>query len=755
MIHPAALRFVSALLVLASVLANGVGLNASAQIVTDKPRLPADQEGLLFPIPKFIDPRQEIPAGSCTQAHGRAMELMTEIERTISPQVKAQAEKYIADRDRAFTVSKAWDNLAVNSMLAGYVNVAAWAGLNAVKNEWSGQYVTNAGIYLIKFRKCAEGMQLLRCAYSMGFRSPYLLEALSTGSVCMGDNAKAREYIQQAKQMAPDDPEISVEHSLITTGRPPTLPPPDSSGPFEKALRELEEHSRRVITQLNESEDLLERMSQTAGDEYQPPPQELRAHQAKRAAGFAQMIETTRSLMPNARLSMAELKRKYPGMPASTYDDLLAAHRNNFFSQCILHYIAISKHSLLFWNAGSDVDRLFWSEVIRMDPLTYAREIKGTRFPSANAPSRIDAFAVVFYNRKKDEAREELGRRERTCLLTNSGATTVNYAAVDACKLRERAAYCRTLKTLFEHWSAQSEQRFELAGRNFENVAKRLLRSGERTVFDAREYTVRTMKQMRFRLNSPQDQVYISGINQTYQGLIGLVIGDPDEYGGPTRHLRDQADKYQRMREAANLDLDATATSLATDCSEVERLLLEQLAEEKWREYKQMLLKRIVSDLNFKVKAEPTCSGGLSAGPFSISIDDSGKVAANGNWEWLKKPFGNLETTGTVGGGVEYQPGESVAGSFGGEYSGTYGPFGAKGSATVYGEYDIRSGQGKGGIRASVTPEIAYKKKLGEMAEFSFVCSPGGAEVDIDPRAVQKSVYKYLDAMQSGPPGRR
>ncbi len=751
MIHRAALHFVFALFVFASVLATGAGLNASAQIVTDKPTIPADQEGLLFPIPKFSDPRQEIPAGSCTQAHARAMELLAEIERTILPQVKAEAEKYIANRDRAFTVSKAWDNLAVNSMLAGHVNVAAWAGLNAVKNEWSGQYVTNAGIYLIKFRKCAEGMQLLRCAYSMGFRSPYLLEALSTGSVCIGDNAKAREYIQQAKQMAPEDPEITVEHSLLTTGGPPALPPPGSSDPFEKALRELEEHSRRVITQLNESEDLLERMSQAAGDEYQPPPQELRENQTKRAEGFAQMIETTRSLMPNARLSMTELMRKNPGLPASTYDDLLAAHRNNFFLQCILHYLSISNHSLLFWNAGSDVDRLFWSEVIRMDPLTYAREIKGTRFPPANAPPRIDAFAVVFYNRKKDEAREELQRRERRCVETNN---FVNDAAIDACKVRERAAYCRTLKTLYEHWSAQSKQRFELAGRNFENVAQRLLRSGERTVFDGREYTVRTMKYMRFRPSSPQDQVYLQGINQGYQGLMDLVIGDPDKHGGPVRLLRDQADKYRRMRDEANSDLDLTAASLAEDCSEVERLLLEQLAEEKWRAYKQMLLSQIIKDLNFKI-TEPKCKVGLKVGAFRINIDDSGKVVSNANWEWLKKPFGELKTEGTINGGFEYQEGESFTGTLNGEYTGSVGPFRAKGKASVYNEYDIQAKTFKGGIRASVTPEVGFKKKLGEIAEANVICSPGGAEVDMDPRAVQKSVYKYLDAMQSGPPGRR
>src|SRR3972149_1589576 len=63
------------------------------------------------------------------------------------------------------------------------------------------------------------------------YRSPYLFEALAVIHQTQGNNAQARQAIQQAQQAAPDDTIIETEASFIQTGQPPPPRPPPRPPP--------------------------------------------------------------------------------------------------------------------------------------------------------------------------------------------------------------------------------------------------------------------------------------------------------------------------------------------------------------------------------------------------------------------------------------------------------------------------------------------------------------------------------------------
>src|SRR3972149_1526925 len=201
-----------------------LALLAAAQAPTPKPtRLPEQEKRLPSPdVPRIApaglpEPCQRAPERA-RRARERALALLAELEAGLSPQAKAAAEQYVAKPGPGVDAVKAWGDYAAAALLADDVPGAAWAGLKAAEIRWNGETATNAGIYLYHLGKVEEALQLLNCAYEMGYRSPYLFEALAVIHQTQGNNAQARQAIQQAQQAAPDDTIIETEASFIQTG---------------------------------------------------------------------------------------------------------------------------------------------------------------------------------------------------------------------------------------------------------------------------------------------------------------------------------------------------------------------------------------------------------------------------------------------------------------------------------------------------------------------------------------------------------
>src|SRR3989338_1220120 len=267
-----------------------LALLAAAQAPTPKPtRLPEQEKRL----PSLDVPRiapAELPE-QCQRTRERAEQLRAELESGLSPQAKASAEQYVAKPGPGVSPEKAWGDYAAAASLMGDAPVAAWAGLKAAEIRWSGDTATNAGIYLYHLGKVEEALQLLNCAYEMGYRSPYLFEALAVIHQTQGNNAQARQAIQQAQQAAPDDTIIETEASFIQTGQPPP-PRPHQRDPdgLDGAVRELEEHAERALNLIKIQADELDRSL--------PPDSNVRQFQQIDGAlatcihGYAQISDT-------------------------------------------------------------------------------------------------------------------------------------------------------------------------------------------------------------------------------------------------------------------------------------------------------------------------------------------------------------------------------------------------------------------------------------------------------------------------------
>ena len=75
----------------------------------------------------------------CQHMRERAAVLRSELEASLSQQVKAAVESYAAKPGPGVSPEKAWGDYAAAASLTGDTNVAAWAGLKAAEIRWSGE----------------------------------------------------------------------------------------------------------------------------------------------------------------------------------------------------------------------------------------------------------------------------------------------------------------------------------------------------------------------------------------------------------------------------------------------------------------------------------------------------------------------------------------------------------------------------------------------------------------------------------------
>jgi tetratricopeptide (TPR) repeat protein len=296
-----------------------------------------------------------------------------ELDGTVSAKARAQVAEYAAKRDPSITIAKAWSDFAMAAFLMGDSRLAAWAGLTAMRDDWQTLYVTNAGTYLVRLNRLDEALQLLNCAYAMGYRSPYLMEALAVAYQRLGDKVKANEAIQQARQLAPRDPIIEVEASLLGTGKPPARP--DSGKPLDgmdRALRELEAHADRLSSKVKAFGEQLERLFPSQGG----------APQATLTATyFTSLLDTVRKQAAEAKnLSRDQYMQRFqqPGTPFSAdgYQQALNQQRNTALQMMIATYLQMTDKFLSFQadcaTCGTPV--FFWANALDLDARVLAAE---------------------------------------------------------------------------------------------------------------------------------------------------------------------------------------------------------------------------------------------------------------------------------------------------------------------------------------------------------------------------------------------
>ncbi|MGH8722588.1 MAG: hypothetical protein ACREU4_11425, partial [Burkholderiales bacterium] len=126
---------------------------------------------------------------NCSAAQDALETLVGTLESEILPALLAEARQHLAAEA---DVAQAWSDFAAAVLLMGDLQLAAWAGLQAVTLDWDAELVGNAGTYLLHAGR-DEARTWLLCARDMGARSVFVLEALAVAQETAGDITAARE----------------------------------------------------------------------------------------------------------------------------------------------------------------------------------------------------------------------------------------------------------------------------------------------------------------------------------------------------------------------------------------------------------------------------------------------------------------------------------------------------------------------------------------------------------------------------------
>jgi hypothetical protein len=683
---------------------------------------------------------------ACKEARERATKLLAELD----PKIGAAVRALVAEEGDA---AEDWDRAAGIAYLAGGPVVSLWAELNALNRSWQAEYLGDAGIFLVALGGIADARFFLNCALAMGSRSPFVFEALALAYDAAGDKAQAVRAIRAAQAIAPEDAAIEAEVSLLETGKKP--PDPRKQDLLERALRELERHYAAVAAAIREHEALYLRMYDVMGEPYEKADSAQERFR-RRSAEYGERLESFRPLLAEARLSPAEVKRRVPGLNDAAARQVLAATRNGLLVAFVDAYFVATKDLLSLGRSipqQAPWEPLFWAEVLSLDLMTYAREIRDARDKQehwfvvhlsgfhANAQS-LQSPAILAAGAGTQDARRKRTQGHDECARRFPRGSDVPQER--ACRLQVDVEWCEALYPLYEQWKAGALGRYEKAARSFDRAADRLLAWGSDQVLDAERYARRWLKEVKGR---PEEiPPMIEAINVEYAALIAMAAGDGEERGGPARMLRDSIEWYRSDREEAEQELAAGAAAIRESCRPIEQARLEALAEEHAKALRELLRDRLIKDFNAKYDPTSSCNVGLGKN-ISLTFYDDGRVSGSAKLGQWKKAFGSSGDSVGLGGNVKLSrtPGKSVGGSFGASGSGTYGPFNGKADLNVGVDYGTTSGEWSGYVHGKLTPGIGFKTKGGWGAS----CSPGEFSFKFDPRVVMEDAAAYAKALSS------
>lgn len=710
-------------------------LLSSAQTQVPKPTPGAGQDKRL---PSTEIPRTVSLSQQCQATRERGVALRSEMETSLSPQVKAAAEQYAAKPGPGISSEKAWGDYAAAASLTGGAPVAAWAGLKAAATRWNGETVANTGIYLYQLGKTQDALQFLSCAYEVGYRSPYLFEALAVVHQASGNNAQARQFINQALAAAPDDVLIETEASFINTGQPPPSRPPQSDPDgLDEALRELEEHAQRALALIKAQADAIDQSI---------PDAKARQSQQISADYINKLIPIVRDQIRDARAANAATRQ---------------IMINTTLSSCISSYAEVTDQLLSFLDTtetnGSPL--LLWSDVLGLDPPVLHREQEDDgkvpeRWAMQGGGPALSHPAHTQYFRALEAARRESTTRSYACQADN------------ACLIREKARFCGIWKQLYEVWENASRQRHNTAARAFDRIATRKVIEAENEYLQLRDYAVRQLKKMRFPPASATpgfswEETTLKGINATIKTLYDRHLSSAsDTSSGMVSYLRERARWFDGERKGMDETLAQQAEEIQRECEPAIRALLELLAQEEWQAYLDHLKDRLAWDIQPKTESEFPCEGTI--GPLTIETDLNKPGEGKFDLKWKGKSFqggGNVTVgpggiTGGGGLGRRTTSGVSVAtaGASGPGFgqSVSYGPFQGKGKVSFTSKVSPWDSREYLGIKLKGSAGLGLSTRKGQLG---LKCYPSSGSVTIYPRALYDDAVRYLSTPASPPRG--
>lgn len=710
--------------------------------ITVKPASPID-----LPQTTMISP-------PCRSVQERDEQLISEIEPTLPAQAKAAAQQYTANPGPGVSTDKAWGDYAAAFSLVGEAQVAAWAGLKAVQIRWSGETVANAGVYLYHAGKTQDALQFLNCSYESGYRSPYLLEALAVLHQTGGNNAQARQFINQALAAAPDDVLIENEASFINTGQPPpsrpTQPAPDG---LDEALRELEEHSRRALNVIKTQSEAIDRSI---------PDAKAREFEQITAELFPKLIQIVRDQIRQARTATGTTKQLMFNMALST---------------CITTYAQITDQVLSFADttetSGSPL--LYWADVLGLDPPALHRELDGSdtdpiRWSMHGYGAALAQPALNAYFRDKKAADDDYTVALRGC-------------RDNPCIVRAKAAFCAVWKQHYQKWESLSRQRHNKAARAFDRVATRRMIEAENEYLQVRDYAVRQLRKMRFTPAAANGG--ISWEDQTLQSInTQLKIlyerhlsADADVSTGTVPYLRNRAEWFEVERAGMDETLKSEGESMRTQCEPAMRDLMDLLAQEEWQAYLDHLKDRALWNIQPKTESDLPCEGEIGPLTFETDLNKPGEGKFDLKWKGkLLRAGGNVSVgdggiTG-AGGGVGLgrktdlgsepdgkggkTPGVSFAVNVTGSTSSgpgfgssaSYGPFQGKGKISLTRKVSPWNNREYLGIKLKGSAGLGLSARKGQLG---VKCYPSSGSVTIYPRALYEDTVKYLSTPATRP----
>jgi len=647
---------------------------------------------------------------NCGVAQETLEKLVVTFESSIQAALLAEARRHLATQA---TVAEAWSDFAAAVLLMGDLELAAWAGLQAVRLDWDAELVGNAATYLLHAGR-VEARSWLLCARDMGPRSVFVLEALAVAHEKAGDIAGARAAIGQARRLDPEDPMIEIEHSFLTTGKPP----PPVSPPREAAKRcyaDLELHARSIHARVEAQHARLDRL---AG---------IDARTQAFAGAWERIYEP--ALAAVRSLIEAPAQRGYE-----------ALWNNQSLVQCITIYFTFTDFLLASVVRDSATTITFWAAAMRLDPAVFVRETTNPDVPNPtlHSASRLPSTAADrALSGANDEATRQYWRDIEGC-----NATAPELAANNACRDRALRRECTTNIADFEEWEARQRRNYNTAAQSFDRVALDLLRWVEGEVVNARAFAARYAQELK------AGQPNLSQINLVYR----MVLLEPNLTSGASGvddFNAKQARWFEREKQWFEGGAEQSRQSLSQRCGPVLlREALEALAQEQWDAYRQELWDRMTANVEASWDPRINCDGKVDG--FTVSIDDrgfnslsakwknvgaslnaSGKLKLSGSWKYRNVSI-NTQTT--------VQNGQVVSTSVGagGSYPVVPG-VSAKGGISI-----VSDGGREPAIAFSGSLELGFERGSARVS-----CTPGSGSFKVYPRAFTQAAIAY--ALAGGP----
>lgn len=694
---------------------------------------------------------ETLDSESCQRARNRANEILAVLDAKASPAVKAFASSVLAKAGSA-SPDVVWDEFAGMAYLRGNPDTALWAEVHALALNWRAEYVAHAGVYLLNLKNVDDAKLFLHCAYDLGWRSVSLFEALAQAYDASKEKDKAKQNIDQAEELNPEDLILQAEASLIASGTLPPIPPRKKDD-LDLLLDDLERHFRDVNSRVRDRIHLVEQIDQIAGSK---DSVSLLRQQTSWESDMRKRIDRIRQdYLPLARISLEDFRKtRFPQGSTRLHETFVTYFKDLVIEECVFQYVYITTQEVATyanypsqgaWNAD------FWAHAMHTDVVSYVQQGQANKATFVE-PGGGSSFSCVLCVEPgfSGAAHYQKALREANQVLQHSSGGR------DAV-----VTWCAHMIPAYQGWQTSAKSEFQNAAEGFSAPAKQLLAWGGAEAADARSFLIRAMRVYKpinytpmgdktednvGKAYSGQANSFPQLINQTYRGLIKQVAGNPESPLIP-KSLTDNQKAFAREEGMMEQELHSTAQSLIRECSPVATEVLKRLNGSDADATREELFNDLVESLNAKL--EPTTKCEFELGDFA---------SAHIEFDWEKS-----EIHTEVEASWDFKKGERG----GGEWKlagGTTTKFDSHGNpieseVTVAGDAQLDIGRGyvEVGIVAERDPatdtwkrEAEVKGAIGlgvEEKHFGgFACYPGEVTMKFDPREVMQKAVRYLEA---------